>query len=270
MEYKRSTSGLPDVTKGVIAAIKAGKSGDALAISIAALDVFSSVVTMAGPLLGPAGPLVSALGGMISMILGEFLPKGPNLKQELTEVFDKFLAKELLRELGTAADQIWVFADTVEHHSSDWKPLDLLQGPQVQAIDDTWQWLLQADKQSLPQWGECLDKTCQVFNQLLRAVALSVAHPSTSKDVKPGAMLVYLPARLEQALSRLARILPVAQKRGTFWHVGPNDLYNYLALGKVYTTESVVKDIDWRDLQGGSRVLSVTLNEAKTTPSTRL
>jgi len=264
-DYSDSISkGLPGLTKGVIAGVKAGKSGDPLAISIAALDVFSSVVTMSGPLLGPVGPLVSALSGMISMILGELLPKGPSLKQEITELLDKFLAEALLRDLGTAADQIWVFTDTVEHHSTAWKPLNLQHGPEIKAVDDAWQWLMSPEKQSLPQWGEVLEKTCHVFNQLLRSVALSIANPSTRPGVEPGAMLVYLPARLESTLGRLQEILPVARKRGTFWHIGPNDLYSYLELGKVYTTQSVVKkEVEWRNLGSQSRLLSVSLNQGQ-------
>ncbi|WP_313952901.1 hypothetical protein [Accumulibacter sp.] len=257
--------GLPGMTKGVIGAIKAAKSGDPYAISIASLDIFSSVMTLAGPMLGPVGPLVSALSGMISMILGEFLPKGPNLKDEITQVLDKFLAEQLLRELGTAADQIWIFTDTLEHHGpSAWTPLDLDGGPQIKAIDDTWQWLLQKDKQALPQWGECLDKTCQVFNQLLRAVILSVAHPSIKEDVKPGAMLVYLPSRLEMCLDRMQQATHVARKRGTFWHLGGSYSYTYIESGCVYTTDSVVaSDVDWRNLSGETRALSVTLNEGQ-------
>lgn len=216
-EYSDSFSkGLPGVTKGVIGAIKAGKSGDPYAISIATVDIFASIVTMAGPLLGPGGPLVSALAGMLSTILGEFLPKPPSLKEEIEKLLNKFLAEEKLRDLGTALDQIWVLSDTIQHHSLDYKSLNLQHGTEIKAIDDAWQWLNQKDKQAVPEWGEVLEKTCMVWIQLLRCVALSVVKPSTRKGVEKGEMLVYLPARQELFLKYLRSIKPVAQERGLY------------------------------------------------------
>lgn len=216
-DYSESLSkGLPGLTKGVIGAIKAGKSGDPFAISIAAVDIFAGVVTIAGPLLGPAAPIFSALATMISTILGEFLPKPPSLKEELTTLLDKFLAEEKLRSLGTALDQIWVLSDTIEHHSLEYNPLNIQHGPEIKAIDDAWQWLKQKDKQTVPLWGEVLEKTCLVWIQLMRCVALSVLKPSTKAGVQKNAMLVYLPARQEIFLKYMRSIKPVAQERGLY------------------------------------------------------
>jgi hypothetical protein len=234
-EYAEAFSdGLPGVTKGVISLAKLGKEGDPFAISIACLDVFSGIVAMAGPLLGPVGPLISALTGMISAILGEFLPKAPNLKDQIEELLNKFLADEKLRALGTAADQIWVLSDTIQNHSQNYKPLNLQHGTEIKAIDDAWQWLTQQDKQTVAQWDQVLEKTCQVWLQLVRCVALSVMKPSTRAGVAKDDMLVYLPARQELFLKYLREIEPVAQDRGLYlmtqsWS---NGLVLYVAVGR--------------------------------------
>jgi hypothetical protein len=235
-DYSDSLSkGLPGLTKGVIGVVKARQSGDPLAISIASFEICAGVLTIAGPLLGPAGPVFSALATMISTILGEFVPKPPSLKQELTLLLNKFLAEEKLRSLGTALDEIWVLSDTIQHHSTDYKPLNLQHGTEVKAIDDAWQWLKQEDKQSVAEWGQVLEKTCMVWLQLVRCVALSVAKPSTKAGVDKNAMLVYLPARQEIFLDYLRSIKPVAQNAGLFlesqaWDLNGNVLY--VALGK--------------------------------------
>jgi hypothetical protein len=267
-EYSEAfQTGLPYVTDGVFDAIAAGKSGDPFAISIASLSIFSGFLTMAGPLTGPVGPLISALTGLLSAILGQFLPAGKSIKEEITEVFEKFLAEQKLSDLGTAADQIWVFVDTVEHSKEDtpeskWKPLDLNSGPQITAIDNAWQWLANKEKQSLPQWGTVLEKTCRVFTQMLRAVTVSVAHPSKRPNATKGEMLVYLPSRMRKFLEYLRKITPVAQQRGTFWHLGPK--YSYYEAGYVYTCDSIVgEDAQWQYLGGSSRVMTVTLNEGQ-------
>lgn len=235
-EYSESFSkGLPSLTRGVIDLKKLGKNGDPIAISIASLDVFAGVVAMGGPLLGPLGPVLSALTGMISMILGEFLPKPPNLKDQIEELLNKFLAEEKLRDLGTAADQIWVLSDTIQNHSTGYKPLNLQHGTEIKAIDDAWQWLKQEDKQSLPQWDLVLEKTCMVWLQLMRCAALTVTKPSTNPGVAKNEMLVYLPARKELFLKYLRSIEPVAQERGVYvmmqaWADYGNVLY--VALGR--------------------------------------
>jgi hypothetical protein len=262
-------TGLPYLTDGVIDAIAAGRSGNPFAISIASLSVFSGVLTLAGPLLGPVGPLISALTGLLSAILGQFLPAGPSLKEEITEVFDKFLAEQKLSDLGSAADQVWVFVATIERGQKTgtpmaWKPLDLLGGPQIAAIDDAWQWLANEDKQSLPQWGIVLDKTCRLFTQLLRAVTLSLAYPSARADATRGEMLVHLPDRLELFLRYLRRITPVARRRGTFWHLGSDVSLSYQEAGAVYTCDSIVEPHPkWLYLAGSSAAMAVTLNEGQ-------
>lgn len=234
-EYAESfADGLPGMTKGVISLVKLGKDGDPFAISIACLDVFSGIVAMAGPLLGPVGPLISALTGMISAILGEFLPKTPNLKDEIEELLNKFLADEKLRALGTAADQIWILSDTIQNHSRNYKPLNLQHGTEIKAIDDAWQWLKQQDKQTVAQWDQVLEKTCQVWLQLVRCVALSVVKPSTKAGVSKDDMLTYLPSRQELFLKYLREIEPVAQDRGLFlmtqsWN---NGIILYVAVGR--------------------------------------
>ncbi len=227
--------GLPSLTRGVIDVIKLGKDGDPIAISIASLDIFAGIVAMAGPLLGPLGPVFSALTGMISMILAEFLPKPPNLKDQIEELLNKFLADEKLRALGTAADQIWVLSDTIQNHSTNYKPLNLQHGTEIKAIDDAWQWLTQEDKQSVPHWDQVLEKTCMVWLQLVRCAVLTVAKPSTKQGVEKGEMLVYLPARQELFLKYLRLIKPAAQERGMYvmmqaWANFGNVLY--VALGR--------------------------------------
>src|SRR5262245_21921161 len=176
-------TGLPYITEGVFDAITASKSGNPFAISIASLSIFSGFLTMAGPMTGPVGPLISALTGLLSAILGQFLPAGKSMKEEITEVFEKFLADQIIRDLGVAADDIWVFVRTVERGKEDdlqskWEPLDVSKGTQMHAIGAAWQWLATTEKQSLPQWGIVLEKTCRVFTQMLRAVIVSVAYPS--------------------------------------------------------------------------------------------
>lgn len=269
-EYSEAfQTGLPYITEGVIDAIAAGRSGNPFAISIASLSIFSGFLTLAGPLTGPVGPLISALTGLLSAILGQFLPAGKSLKEEITEVFEKFLAEQKLSDLGTAADQIWVFVDTVEHGKEDtpeskWKPLDLNSGPQITAIDNAWQWLANKEKQSLPQWGTVLEKTCRIFTQMLRAVSVSVTHPSTRPNARPGEMLVYLPSRMRKFLEYLREITPVAQQRGTFWHLGSDVLWNFREAGYVYTCDSILaSDPKWLKLSGNSRVMTVTLNEGQ-------
>jgi hypothetical protein len=262
-------TGLPYITEGVFDAIAAGKSGNPFAISIASLSIFSGFLTLAGPLTGPVGPLISALTGLLSAILGQFLPAGKSIKEEITEVFEKFLAEQKLSDLGTAADQIWVFVDTVEHGKEDnpeskWKPLDLNSGPQITAIDNAWQWLANKEKQSLPQWGTVLEKTCRVFTQMLRAVTVSVAYPSKRPNATKGEMLVYLPSRMRKFLEYLRKITPVAQQRGTFWHLGSDVLMSHLEAGAVYTCDSILgADATWLNLRGNSRVMTVTLNEGQ-------
>jgi hypothetical protein len=264
-------TGMPYITEGVIDAIAAGRSGNPFAMSIACLSVFSGFLTMAGPMTGPVGPLLSALTGLLSAILGQFLPAGPSLRQEITEIFAKFQAEEKLSKLGTAADQIWVFTDTIEGGPGTprpvaWTPLDLLGGPQIAAIDEAWQWLANEEKQALPQWGIVLEKTCRVFTQLLRAVILSVAYPSTRPDPAaiPGEMLLNLPSRTKLFLAYLRRITPVARRRGTFWHLGSDASENYKEAGAVYTCDSILgADVQWRKLGGSARAMAVTVNEGQ-------
>ena len=260
-------TGLPYLTEGVFDAITAGKSGNPFAISIASLSIFSGFLTMAGPLTGPVGPLISALTGLLSTILGQFLPPGKSLKDEVTEVFDKFLADQIIADLGVAADDIWIFVDTIERGASGkperraWKPLD---PSQVRPIGAAWQWLAKAEKQSLPQWGIVLEKTCQVFTQLLEAVTVSVAYPSTRPGAYPGEMLPDVPSRMRLFLDYLRKITPVAQKRGTFWHLGSNSLYSYNESGEVYTCDSILTaNVKWERLYGLSREMSVTLNQGQ-------
>ena len=233
--YGESLSkGLPGVTGGVIDAIKAGKSGDPYAISIAALDIFAGVLTMAGPLLGPAAPIFSALTSMISTILGEFLPKPPSLKEELTALLNKFVAEEKLRNLGVALDQIWILTDTIENHSLNYDPLNLRNGPEINAIDGAWQWLSDPTKQTVPEWGQVLEKTCKVWVQLLRCVTLCVVKPSTKTGVEKENLLVYFPARQELFLGNLRLIKTAVQEQGLYgmmqeWS-GGNILY--VAIGR--------------------------------------
>jgi hypothetical protein len=240
-EYTESLSkGLPGVTKGVIDAIDAAKSGDPYAISIAAVDIFAGVVTMAGPLLGPFGSLASALAGMVSTILGLFLEKPPSLKEQLTELLNKFLAEAKLRKLGAALDKIWVLSDTIQYHSLNYEPLDLRGGKEISAIDDAWQWINQEDKQSVPEWDQVLEKTCMVWIQLLRCVTLSLAKPSTLPGVAKDKVLVYLPARQELFLKYLRSIKPVVQQRGLYLHLGLRN--NGLV---VYTAPGRAGDLKW-------------------------
>jgi hypothetical protein len=235
-EYAEAfAAALPAITSGVIALRKLGKDGDPYAISMASLEIFSGIVAMAGPLLGPVGPIVSALASMVSMILGEFLPKPPNLLDEIEALLDKFVAEDKLRGLGTAADQIWVLSDTIEHHSTDYRPLNLQHGTEIKAIDDAWQWLNQLEKQSVPLWDQVLEKTCQVWLQLMRCVVLSVVKPSTKEGAKKGEMLVYLPARQELFLKYLRSIKPVAQNRGLYIMTEAWETFGYcldIALGR--------------------------------------
>jgi hypothetical protein len=116
----------------------------------------------------------------------------------------------------------------------------------------------------LPQWGIVLEKTCRVFTQMLRAVTVSVAYPSTRPNARPGEMLVYLPARLGKFLEYLRKITPVTQQRGTFWHLGSNNLYSYDEAGAVYTCDSILTaEPKWLKLGGDSRFMTVTLNEGQ-------
>jgi hypothetical protein len=269
-EYSEAfETGLPYVTDGVIDAIAAGKSGDPFAISIASLSVFSGFLTMAGPLTGPAGPLLSALTGLLSTILGQFLPPGKSLQQELTEVFQKFYAQGKLDELGKAADQIWRFVDTIERGDTGkperrpWKPLNLQHGTEIGAVDSAWQWLANAENQSLPQWGIVLEKTCRLFTQLLEAVTVSVAYPSTRDGAKPGEMLLNVPSAIRLFLDYVRKITLVAQQRGTFWHLASNTLYSYDESGGVYTCDSILGAPDWKRLYGVSRAMTVTLNQGQ-------
>src|SRR5271170_1168762 len=200
-KYSTSISkGLPGVTGGVIGLIKAKKSGDPYAISIASLNMSAGVVTMLGPMLGPAAPaaaLVSAILGMVSTILGEFLPKPPSLKDEITEVFNTFLAEAKLRKLGVAANQIWTLADTIQNHkenSTEYHPLNLQNGPEVTVLEDVWEYLLQDDKQTLPQWPKMLEKTLLLMGQLFDCVALEVTNPSTLAGVTQKTPITYLPS----------------------------------------------------------------------------
>ena len=226
-KYSTSISkGLPGVTGGVIGLIKAKKSGDPYAISIASLNMSSGVVTMLAPMLGPAAPaaaLVSALLGMISTILGEFLPKAPSLKDELTEVFNKFLADAKLRKLELAAGEIWKLSDTIEHHkdnSTEYDPLNLFDGSQVKAIEDVWAYLLQEDTQSLPRWPKMLEKTLLLMCQLFKCVALEVTNPSTKAGITGKTPITYLPSLSELYLDKLRKVKPAAQTRGMGFELG--------------------------------------------------
>jgi hypothetical protein len=268
-QYSESMSvGLPGVTQGVIDLIYASESADPFAISIASLGIFQGFTAMAGPMLGPAGPLVSALTGMLTTILGQFLPPPPSLKEEIEEVLNKFQAQEKKFDLGSAEDQISIFIHTLETNAKEgkptaWKPLELLDGEQVKAIDAAWQWLSEREKQSLPYWGEMLSLTCQVFAHLLRAVTVSVAYPSkigamytwvdekgVTQKVTPGELMnVHLQSRCEKLLEKARRIKPVAQNRGMVFHLSTKggELFagdhieegTYARLGGISTAVSV-------------------------------
>jgi len=183
---------------------------------------------MLGPMLGPAAPaaaLVSAILGMVSTILGEFLPKPPSLKDEITEVFNTFLAEAKLRKLGVAANQIWTLADTIQNHkenSTEYHPLNLQNGPEVTVLDDVWEYLLQDDKQTLPQWPKMLEKTLLLMGQLFDCVALEVTNPSTLAGVTQKTPITYLPSRMELWLGTLGKARPAAQNRGMVFHLSYN------------------------------------------------
>src|SRR5262245_2211512 len=275
-EYSEAfQTGVPYITEGVFDAIAAGKSGDPFAISIASLSIFSGFLTMAGPLTGPVGPLISALTGLLSTILGQFLPPSKSLEQEFTGVLQKFLAEQKLDKLGVAADQIWVFVDTIERGKEGiparrpWLPLNLQNGTEIKAIDGAWQWLKNTENQSLPQWGIVLEKTCRLFAQLLEAVTVSVAYPSNRPSTPPnpppvpGEMLLNVPSRMRLFLDYLRKIMPVAQKRGMFWHIGSSYSYSYLESGETYTCDCILGAADWKKLADTSRAMAVTLNQGQ-------
>ena len=232
-KYSESMSrGLPAVTQGVINLVYAKQSGDPLYISIASLGTFSGFLTMATPMLGPAGTLVSALSSMVATILGAFLPEPPSLKQEVEDLLNKFQAEGIEFDLGAAADQIQVFIETLEKKDKKtkkpipvaWKPLELVDGSQIKAIDLAWQWLAKPKKQSLPYWGELLSKTSEVFSQLLRAVAETLVYPSkiakmyddiNGEPITPSELAtVSLEPRCRMFLDRAREIKPVVQNRG--------------------------------------------------------
>lgn len=252
--------GLPGVTKGLIAAVKAGKGGDPVAISMATFDIFAGVMTMAGPLLGPAGPILSALASAISTILGEFLPKAPSVKEELEKLLDKFLAEEKLRKLSANLDALWVLSDTIENHydqNSKYDLLDLQHGPEVRAIDDVWQWLLQEDKQSVPEWDGVLEKICITWVQLMRCVTLSVLKPSTKKDVDTASATTYVPARQEIFLKHLRTVKPVARARGLYAWIVPWTKGNILYVARGDRKQKVDLQGNYKKNTGWIRNISI-------------
>ncbi|HEV2177616.1 MAG TPA: hypothetical protein VGW33_10520 [Terriglobia bacterium] len=233
--YSASLSeGLPAATQGVIDLYYATESGDPFAISVASVGIFQGFLSMAGPMLGPVGPLASALSGMMATILAQWLPTPPSLQEEVEELLNKFQAQEKKFALGTAADQIWRFLRTLERSfkqgkATAWQPLNLQSGTELKAIDDAWQWLSEEKKQSLPYWGEMLSKTCEVFTQLLRAVAVANAFPSkiaslykskVGEDITPSELMnVHLQSACELFLLKSRLIKPVVQNRGVAFHL---------------------------------------------------
>lgn len=264
--------GLPSVAQGVVDLVYATQSGDPFAVSIASLGIFQGVVAMATPMLGPAAGFSAALSGMVIAILGAFLPTPPSLKEEITEVFNKFQAQEKTFDLTRAEDQIWIFIDTIERAAKEgqrvsWKPLDLQNGVEVQAIDDAWQWLSEPEKQSLPYWGEMLSVTCRVFIYLLRAVAVGLACPSkieaiysweddegVKHRVSPGELMtVYLESRCRKFLQKAREVYPAVQNRGRAFQLSTKN-------GPIWVGDQIQKGEN-KLVGGQTDVLSVTVSQ---------
>src|SRR5262252_6228302 len=194
---KSLAKGLPKLTKGVIDATRAFKSGDPFAETAAVLDICSTLASTLGAMSsagGPPGAVVGALFSMVSMILSLWIPKGPSLKEEIEDIIRQVKAEEKLENLRVADNSIAKFKWAVEEKDvdgnpkqTDWKPLNLRNGFEVVSIDAAAAWLTTPANQPIALWPRVLSAQCRVFINLMQAVASSMANASTEAKAKSAA-----------------------------------------------------------------------------------
>jgi hypothetical protein len=192
--------GLPNITKGTLAAANAFNKGDYMNGTAAIMDICSAAAPIIGSLFtagGPPGALIGALFSVVGQLLAFFGPKQPSLKDQIKDMMLGLEAETTLRTMLSVGDSIDVYADKLTNAAT--KHSDILKLPLKTETDaDTFQekcraleiglalnenqmttpafnnwevmeWLRMKDRQALEKWPEVLSVFCKSYIKLVNA-----------------------------------------------------------------------------------------------------
>ncbi|HKQ03937.1 MAG TPA: hypothetical protein VJ464_02310 [Blastocatellia bacterium] len=190
---------LPNMTKAVLSAASAFKSGDYINGSAAIMDICASGAQMLGSLSAAAGPY-GAVFGAIFTIVGQLLtyfgPKQPSLKDQIIEAIRGMDADKRLQHTKADGDAVEEYTTTIyrlksllpkhlnlplkkESDLSDFRTYlkdDLISiraaFDKVSALYKKWEtaeWLKDEKTQDLEKWPEILGVFCRTYSDSLVA-----------------------------------------------------------------------------------------------------
>ena len=184
---------LPNLTKGVLSAASAFKSGDYISGSAAIMDICAAGAQMLGSLSAGAGPYGAAFGAVFTLVgqlLTYFGPKQPSLVKQIEAVITALEADARLREIRSYGMVVHEYATTIGRISKTLpkdlkKPLKTIDDvrdfqthlgthlKQINASFDNisklykkWeiaQWLEDEKCQEQERWPEILGVFCRVY-----------------------------------------------------------------------------------------------------------
>ena len=105
--------GLPNITKGALAAATAFKKGDYINGTAAIMDICAAAAPIVGSLFlagGPPGALIGALFSVVGQLLSFFGPQQPSLKDQIKDMMLGLEAEAELRTMQSVGDSIDVYA----------------------------------------------------------------------------------------------------------------------------------------------------------------
>ncbi|HEX2179368.1 MAG TPA: hypothetical protein VHL54_07610 [Actinomycetota bacterium] len=204
---------LPNLTKGVLSAASAFKSGDYINGSAAIMDICAAGVQMLASLSAGAGPYGAVFGAIFSIVgqlLTYFGPKQPSLKDQIIEAIRGMDADSRLQTAQADGDAVEEFTATVYRVRSslpknlqlpletteDLRQFEVAIGADVLSIKtasakvsvlyDKWgsaEWLKDKKTQDLEKWPEILGVFCRTYSDSLLANMAVAALPMVNKKL---------------------------------------------------------------------------------------
>ncbi len=202
------SKGLPNITKGALAAASAFQKGDTINGAAAIMDICAAAAPILASLFvagGPAGALVGALFSVVGQLLAFFGPKQPSLKDQIQKMLEKLNAEDELKNLEgirlniedydkllTAAairltqkdpitgkrllERDLLTESDADRFEIDVKALNysiaLSQAKSIASSFENWKvagWLKMPAKQSYDQWPEVLGTWCRAYMDFVTA-----------------------------------------------------------------------------------------------------
>ena len=107
---------LPNMSKGVLSAVSAFKSGDAMNGTAAIMDICAAGVQLLGSLSAGAGPYGAVFGAVFTIVgqlLTYFGPKQPSMKDQIIDAIKGMDAEQRLRNVQADANVVEEYASTI-------------------------------------------------------------------------------------------------------------------------------------------------------------